>query len=252
MNHLKVSIIIPIYNTPRKRLEILFSSLQNAWERFKFKDNLTLTLIIVNDGSKEKATNNFIESLMYESIELKKINLKNNVGRSRARNIGIKELDNGWVTFLDSDDEVLNNYFETITKYLTKYQGKDQISFGYLINTIPVKRFSLFGPVKYQSYRYKGIWSTFLRTELLKSNKDLRFEPGLDIGEDSQFLEKVESQLNFDRALHVNIPIYNYKFDFKSYKVENSFKRNLRPIYYRIKYQIVMYFLRTPLISQNV
>lgn len=249
MKKTNISIIIPIYNTPVVRIEKLFNSIKNAWDYFQEKNNLNTTIILVNDGSTKTDICNFIEVAELDNIKIQKVKLKFNVGRSNARNIGIQESERGWITFLDSDDQVLKNYFETIFEYLSQYPNLHQISFGYFINNIQVMRYSNIKPVKYEDFRYKNIWSTFINLEFLNPNTDIRFDSTLDAGEDFDFLKKLEMYSIDDKMMHVNIPIYRYLFDYKSYKKESFFKSKFRWIYYQLKYRLINFLLKTPLIS---
>lgn len=99
-----LSIIIPIYNTPLNLLKRCFNSICLSKE-------IAYEVILIDDGSKE-----YIEKFCREYI-LKNKHFKyfkqNNSGVSVARNLGILNATGKYITFLDSDDELL---FQEISK----------------------------------------------------------------------------------------------------------------------------------------
>lgn len=134
---MKISIIIPVYNS-EKYLSKCLDSIIN--QTFSLKN---IEVIIINDGS----TDNSEKIIMrYE----KKLNIiykkQKNEGQSSARNKGIKLAKGKYLTFIDSDDyidkkmlsimykEADNNNLDIITCDLAKVKGnsiihiKDRIS----------------------------------------------------------------------------------------------------------------------------
>ena len=113
---IKISIIIPIYNSQNYLtdcLESIKSNLQNKFE-----------VILINDNSKDgslRICKNFVKNFKNSQL----INLKKNKGVSNARNIGIKVSKGEFICFLDSDDKLANNFQKIILKYLNKYASYD-------------------------------------------------------------------------------------------------------------------------------
>lgn len=105
MNDMKyeLSIIVPVYNSS-KYLEYTLNSLihQSIFKK--------LEVILVNDGS----TDNSKEICVKYSKEYNNIILinKKNEGVSSARNKGLEYVTSTYVTFLDSDDIVLKDFYE--------------------------------------------------------------------------------------------------------------------------------------------
>lgn len=100
----RFSVIIPVYNaedTLRRCLDSLVCQTRNRAE-----------LILINDGSKDDSLNICRE---YERAhaEIRVIDQKN-AGASSARNAGLDAAEGTYITFVDSDDYVPDNYFDVL------------------------------------------------------------------------------------------------------------------------------------------
>ena len=127
MNKYYLSIIIPIFNNSKYILTCL---------RSVFKGSLfPLEIMLVDDGSTDgslRKCKNYIKKIIHHH---KIIYVKQkNSGPGFARNIGIEKATCKYITFLDSDDILLGDYFESIAN-LVKAESHDIIEFGF-------KRFS--------------------------------------------------------------------------------------------------------------
>jgi len=119
---LKVSIILPNYNSSKTIKETISSILNQTYKNWE--------LIIVDDNS-DKIT----KSILFKYKKLNKIKilyLKKNKGAAYCRNLAIKKSKSYYVAFIDSDDlwqknklnlqinfMQKNNYFFTYTNYKT-------------------------------------------------------------------------------------------------------------------------------------
>lgn len=93
---LKVSVIIPAYNSEKYLSRCLDSILEQT---------LTdIEIIVVNDGSTDK-TEEIITQYIIKDSRIKKIN-QSNKGTSSARNNGIKYAKGDYLCFVDSDDTI--------------------------------------------------------------------------------------------------------------------------------------------------
>lgn len=111
MNNPLISIIIPIYNV-EKYLEPCINSVIN-------QTYTNLEIILVNDGSTDHSSY-IINKYIKKDSRIKVIN-KNNGGLSDARNAGIDIATGEYIGFIDSDDLITNNYFETLYGLLNNY-----------------------------------------------------------------------------------------------------------------------------------
>ena len=104
---LRISVIVPVYNTPNsllKRCLISLSAQTYPYEK----------LVLVDDGSCKK-TANFLDE-MSTTIENCKVIHTENYGVSSARNTGVKEIDCEYVMFVDADDVVSPYMLEEAAK----------------------------------------------------------------------------------------------------------------------------------------
>ena len=90
----KVSVVIPFFN----RMDLTLRAIKSVQKQ----SYANIELIVVNDGSSESDSE--ILELMHAIKKSVYIKLKQNVGPSEARNIGIDKSSGEYIAFLDSDD----------------------------------------------------------------------------------------------------------------------------------------------------
>lgn len=114
-----ISVIIPVYNGEKYIRETLDSLLKQTFSNFE--------IIIINDGSTDNTYN------ICESYQKKTKNIfiyeQENKGVSSARNYGLKKAIGKYIYFMDADDTLQENAFETMIKYIKNY---DLLTFGYI------------------------------------------------------------------------------------------------------------------------
>ena len=100
----KISVIVPVYNVEAYLERCVESILQQTYANFE--------LILINDGSAD-SSGQICDHLasQYENIKAHHIE---NAGVSNARNMGIQLATSSWVTFIDSDDFVTQDYLATL------------------------------------------------------------------------------------------------------------------------------------------
>ena len=100
----KISVIVPVYNVEDYLERCVESILQQTYTHFE--------LILINDGSTDSS------GLICENLASRHENIKvyhlENAGVSNARNTGIKLATGAWITFIDSDDFVTQDYLATL------------------------------------------------------------------------------------------------------------------------------------------
>ena len=99
-----VSVIIPIYNCEKYLNECIFSVLEQTYKDFE--------LILVDDGSTDNSLNICYEFAKKDSRII--VIHQENGGVSSARNKGLKNAKGEFITFVDSDDYVENDWLKML------------------------------------------------------------------------------------------------------------------------------------------
>ena len=110
---MKISVIIPIYNA-EKYLERCINSLLNQ----TYSD---YEIILVDDGSKDNS-GNICDYYAYKYSNIKVIH-KENGGSGSARNVGISKAKGNYISFVDADDYVKNNFLERMVELAYIYNA---------------------------------------------------------------------------------------------------------------------------------
>ena len=105
-----VSVIIPIYNAERYLKECLESVVNQTYRN--------LDIVLIDDGSKDQSLKICRE--YQEKDSRVRVISKNNEGVSATRNRGIEEARGQWISFVDSDDIIAENYVEELVKCLSE------------------------------------------------------------------------------------------------------------------------------------
>ena len=108
MNEPVISVIVPIYNVDPYLRECVDSILCQTYSN--------LEIILIDDGSPDKCPG-ICDEYAKKDNRIKVIH-QNNGGLAHARNVGIANSKGDYVTFIDSDDYVSNDYVEALYKGL--------------------------------------------------------------------------------------------------------------------------------------
>ena len=100
----KISVIVPVYNVEAYLERCVESILQQTYAHFE--------LILINDGSTD-SSGQICDHLASQHENIKVYHIEN-AGVSNARNMGIQLATGSWVTFIDSDDFVTQDYLATL------------------------------------------------------------------------------------------------------------------------------------------
>ena len=110
-NIIKVSIIVPVYNSQSYLKECIKSLLSQTLKEIE--------IILINDGSTDNSLQ-ILSNFALKDSRIKIISKENNTGMSDARNLGL-EISNGeFIGFVDSDDFVQKETFEIAYKAAKK------------------------------------------------------------------------------------------------------------------------------------
>lgn len=182
----KISIIVPVYNSEKKGLADCLESLTGqSYEDFE--------LILVDDGSTDKSLQ------ICKDFEKKddriQVIAKENSGVSESRNIGLNFASCEYITFIDSDDfvgqdylkELVSNAVDTdlvicsITQHFSGVEKKYETKAGYFKITDATAFHQLI-----QSRLVFGPCNKLFRAEIIKKHNIL-FPTDTDYGEDRIF-----------------------------------------------------------------
>ena len=206
----KFSIIIPAYNAERYIKQCLDSILQNS------KESLSKTeIIVINDGSTDN-TLKILES--YNQHKNIKIHTTKNQGVSAARNFGISLAKGEWVTFIDADDTISDDFIaKNIPRLnesiLTKCEVVDQLSNKAQVRK-PVSKITrefLYGLVLCQIDGFSV--SYFYDSKILKS---IRFREDIHFMEDSVFLIDYLKKCKAKEVIEYKDTFYFYRNNMES------------------------------------
>lgn len=190
-----ISVVIPVFNTNVFYLDKCFNSLNN-----QTYDNLEIVIV---DSSTSLETIKFIQSFKFRFNKVKI--LKSNCGVSLQRNVGIEQSESDYISFVDSDDYLNENYFKSLIDPILK-QDYD-ISFPIIKkvlfdNGVEVKTWEFKHPDKNALITEDTFFSFSKRNAFVHPIKiykksivgDTRFDETLKYGEDLIFNYRISSK----------------------------------------------------------
>lgn len=130
----KISVIIPNYNRTTVLQQAIKSVLNQSYQNFE--------ILIVDDASTINPSS-YIDT--FEDQRIKLIQLQQNGGAAKARNIGATKANGKYIAFLDSDDEWLSNHLERRLAILQNenidgcYGAVTRLKDGLMIDKPPVR-----------------------------------------------------------------------------------------------------------------
>ena len=213
-----ISIIVPVYNREKQIWYCLRSIQLQRLEDFE--------AIIIDDGSTD-STASICQDFCKKDKRFNYV-YQSNSGVSAARNRGILVAKGEWITFVDSDDALLNTHLSVLCDYnITKdclvivsqdrgkWDGNEFIPWNpqnneSIISISGLKEsvdylFGDFQPYQNQIY---AVWNKFFRRNIIENG--IKFNENLSLGEDQVFvmdyLEHIHSLKYVDRKsyLHLN------------------------------------------------
>lgn len=108
-----ISVIIAVYNEEKRLEKCIHSVIHQTYQDFE--------IIIVNDGSTDGSAE--IIRKYIEKYDSKIIGIdKENGGQASARNCGMNAASGKYITFLDSDDYIDQNYLQILVSTAEKYK----------------------------------------------------------------------------------------------------------------------------------
>ena len=122
MQKIKISVILPVYNSENYLADCIESILTQTFKNFE--------LIIVNDSSNDRTTELiYFYKKLYKN-KIKVINNKKKIGVSKSLNKAVKISSGNYIVRMDSDDICYQNRFEYLLSYMNKNKNIDILFSG--------------------------------------------------------------------------------------------------------------------------
>ena len=184
-----VSVIVPVYNAEGVVSRGVDSILAQSYQDFE--------LILVDDGSTDNS-GAICDNYAQQDGRVKVVH-QENAGVSAARNAGLKVAQGEWVTFVDSDDIVLDGFLESLVAAVNREERIDLAYCGYAIidGSTSIKTYrsatyigkeQLHDVLSSTKLLYRcSPWAKFFRRSIITDN-GLQFDENLTISEDRLFL----------------------------------------------------------------
>ena len=184
-----VSVIVPVYNAEGVVSRGVDSILAQSYQDFE--------LILVDDGSTD-SSGAICDNYAQQDGRVRVIH-QENAGVSVARNAGLNVAQGEWVTFVDSDDIVLDGFLESLVIAVNRDERIDLAYCGYAIidGSTSIKTYrsatyigkeQLHDVLSSTKLLYRcSPWAKFFRRSIITDN-GLQFDENLTISEDRLFL----------------------------------------------------------------
>ena len=211
----KITVIVPVYNVENYLRKCLDSITAQTYKNIE--------IIVVNDGSTDtsgeicKEFSGMDHRIIYIEQE--------NAGLSAARNTGLNNMSGDYVTFVDSDDWIEQDYIETLYKKIVEYQADIAVGNYYSYNEDEeTYYFHIYGNSYYEkvydnisifenlyesqemkSFALISAWGKLYKAKLFDY---LRFDKG-KLGEDGYFNQKM--YLSVNKVVYLNKGLYAYR-----------------------------------------
>lgn len=215
---LKVSVIIPIYNNGEHLYSKCFMSLRRS-SIFEKMD-----IILVDDGSNDNITRKIINRLTrkYENIQSYFFNDTGSGSASRPRNKGIELAKTEYITYLDPDNEAINDGYAELLKELENDKSLDMVV-GNIVKFDTVKKhlnyaYNLFSwdPTGVVDDTHKFLIESKMRAQSIQAlivKKEIIVDNNLEMvekatGQDTLFFQQLLLKSNVVKGLNIPIHIY--------------------------------------------
>ena len=204
---MKLTIIIPYYNTPKETLELL--------EILDPQITDEVEVHLINDGSDSKGWL-FVFASKYRWLWVTSIK---HSGQSKARNLGLDEARGDYIQFIDSDDLVADNFIEKLLEKIP--EGNDLIEYSWQSFGDKQTRFMI--PEHGRCLNISACTRCFKKSFI----GDTRFNEEKDATEDEDFARRL--RLHSDPTITVST-IRQTMYYYRKHKggTEDSFKKGLK------------------------
>ena len=205
-----ISVIVPVYNAEKTLRQCVDSILSQNYRDFE--------LLLIDDGLKDNSP------AIYDEYAAKDFRVrvfhKINGGVSSARNLGIDHSQGEWITFIDADDYISDDFFSGVNNRAEDLLIKSYNDFkeGEFYERFKTDKVIVYDILSFCTSNNGGTilrvpWAKFYKTSKVRG---CRFDESLKIGEDSDFMFnylavcKVLCTLN-EGIYFFRVPFNNYE-----------------------------------------
>ena len=211
----KITVIVPVYNVEHYLDKCLDSLINQTYKN--------LEIIVINDGSTDNS-GEICQEYAQKDNRITYVEQENG-GLSDARNAGLERMTGSYVTFVDSDDWIEQDYVEVLYNKLTEYQAdvsvgnyysynEDEGMYYFHINgdSYYEKVFdnvsifeNLYESQEMKSFALISAWGKLYKASLFDY---IRFDKG-KLGEDGYMNQKL--YLLVQKVIYINQGLYAYR-----------------------------------------
>lgn len=246
-----ISVIVPVYNGARYIQKCVESIQKNTYQN--------LEIIIVNDGSKDNSLELLNE--LARRDERIQVYSKENGGIASAREFGLQKATGKYLCFVDQDDIVYSNAYETLKNNMEHFnsdlciasfhclRGKKKQLFSATQTNKVIERnevekylFQIGNCIMHTNYHFDhqmyliSVWNCMYKREIVEKNH-IHFQSFYSCEDDSLF--------NFDYMMHAQsisfekTPIYGWIQNIRSFSHNTRYIEN----FYQKRYQFFQYII---------
>ena len=226
----KISVIVPVYKVEPYLHRCVDSIINQTYQN--------LEIILVEDGSPDNCPQ-ICDEYAQQDSRIKVIHQENN-GLSAARNAGLDIATGNYIAFVDSDDYIDPDMYETMLNIMSEHNA-DIVECGYrwvkpdiTYDRENTKKIDIYTPLKALDALYFGdqmfggisivVWNKLYKADLLKN---LRMVEGY-IHEDVEFTPKV--LYSAEKIVKYNYNFYNFYFSANSISRSTYSLKNAKSI----------------------
>lgn len=206
-----LSIIIPVYNTVQYLPQCIGSILSQSFTDFE--------LLLIDDGS-EDGSGLICDEYARKDSRVRVFH-KDNGGVSSARNLGLDKAAGEWVTFIDSDDYVLNGYLsvpfdDSTDLYAQNWKyANGRVKDWFETCVTDQKKYRQFLNDNIHNDMFRTVYGFFFKRKILYDN-DIKFDIKFRLGEDTLFVMDYYRYAKSIRIMDNSCYIYNRQTDWNN------------------------------------
>ena len=226
MNKPIVSIIVPVYKVEKYLPRCVGSILAQTYADFE--------LILIDDGSPDKS-GELCDKYALRDRRVKVIH-KENGGVSSARNAGLDVAQGKYITFVDSDDWVAENYLQVLVSAMENndvqlavgsFQVRDFVCRTETMETKLLNICELGGKEKISFYSNGNFYGPYIKLffSTIIQEKKMRFKLNMHYGEDALF---VREYLKYCQCVYTLKEVIYFYNRFNDASLTKRFDKNRR------------------------